>query len=232
MTTLAIHQPQYLPWCPLLHKAAGCDLFVHLDNVPFQKNGVQNRNQIKTVSGPRWLTVPVHGGMHTLIKDVRIASDRFARDQVRTIRQSYARAPFLGLFEDGLRPILEKGHAFLIDLNLAVLGWMFDVLAIRAECRLASDLGIAAPKDELPVRVCQALGATTYLSGNGARDYQDPAKFTAGGVRLVYQEVQRPSYPQCHPEQGFVPDLSGLDLILNTGPEARAILAGPRKEAA
>src|SRR5262249_2175495 len=57
MTTVAIHQPQYLPWAPLLAKAAACDVWVHLDSVPFQKNGVQNRNRIKTPQGPCWLTV-------------------------------------------------------------------------------------------------------------------------------------------------------------------------------
>ena len=153
MTVAAIHQPQYLPWAPLLAKAAGSDVWVHLDNVPFQKSGLQNRNRIKTAQGPRWLTVPVHAGMHTLIKDVRIATPRFARDHVHTVRQSYARAPFLGLFEEGLRLLLEKRFEFLVDLNLAVMNWMFEVLAIRCEQRLASEVAITAPKEILPVRV-------------------------------------------------------------------------------
>ena len=48
MTVVAIHQPQYLPWQPYFAKALASDLFVYLDTVQFQKNGVQNRNQVKT----------------------------------------------------------------------------------------------------------------------------------------------------------------------------------------
>jgi hypothetical protein len=230
MTVAAIHQPQYLPWPPLLDKAARCDVFVHLDNVQFQKGGVQNRNQIKTAWGPRWLTVPVHGSRDSLIKDVRIAEPNFARDHARTIRESYARAPFLHLFEDGLRPILEKRFEFLVDLNLSIMSWMLEVLSIRCEQRLASELNITARKEELPIRICHALGAAVYLSGNGARAYQDAGQFAASGVQLVYQTARDTTYPQVHAGQGFVPDLSALDQILNTGPEARAILVGERQE--
>jgi hypothetical protein len=38
-----------------------------------------------------------------------------------------------------------------------------------------------------------------------------------------------PSYPQCHADIGFVPNLSALDLILNTGPQAREIMLSGRQ---
>ena len=60
MTVVAIHQPHYLPWQPYLAKVLACDVFIYLDSVQYQKNGVQNRNQIKTSQGTKWLTVPVH----------------------------------------------------------------------------------------------------------------------------------------------------------------------------
>ena len=56
---VGIHQPHYLPWLPYFIKIAKCDIFIVLDNVDFQKNGLQNRNQIKTDKGYQWLTVPV-----------------------------------------------------------------------------------------------------------------------------------------------------------------------------
>ena len=76
---VAIHQPQYLPWLPYCDKADQCDLLVHLDDVQFQRRGVQNRNQIKTPTGAQWLTVPVNASRDTLIQDVTIADALWQR---------------------------------------------------------------------------------------------------------------------------------------------------------
>jgi hypothetical protein len=63
VTTLVVLQPGYLPWLgyfDLMHKA---DVFVHYDDVQFDKHGWRNRNRVKGPKGPVWLTVPVrHSG--------------------------------------------------------------------------------------------------------------------------------------------------------------------------
>ena len=69
---IGIHQPQYLPWLPYFLKIDQSDVFVILDTVDFQKNGLQNRNQIKTNQGAQWLTVPVRQQLGQKIIDVRV----------------------------------------------------------------------------------------------------------------------------------------------------------------
>jgi hypothetical protein len=81
------------------------------------------------------------------------------------------------------------------------------------------------------VNICEAVGAEVYISGQGARDYQDEKKFQERGIELRYQEYRNPPYPQCYSDIGFVPNLSALDLILNTGPQAREIMHAGRKPA-
>ena len=56
---ITIHQPQYLPWLGYLDKIDRADTFVLLDNVQYKKNEWINRNRIKTINGPQWITVPV-----------------------------------------------------------------------------------------------------------------------------------------------------------------------------
>ena len=56
---IGIHQPQFLPWLPYFLKIEACDYFVFLDIVDYQKNGLQNRNQIKSINGKQWLTIPI-----------------------------------------------------------------------------------------------------------------------------------------------------------------------------
>ena len=74
MTAVAIHQPHYLPWLGYLAKWAAADVFVFLDTVQYTKNGWQNRNRIKTATGPQWLTVPVHAKLGMGIDAVTVAS--------------------------------------------------------------------------------------------------------------------------------------------------------------
>src|SRR5579883_1721738 len=108
MTTVAIHQPQYLPWLLYCDKADNCDVFVYLDTVQFQKNGVQNRNQIKTASGATWLTVPVSVSLGDTIAETSLASNSFARKHLATIKQSYARAEFKELLMQPLECIFSQ----------------------------------------------------------------------------------------------------------------------------
>ena len=75
---------------PLCDKADSCDVFVYLDNVQFQKNGLQNRNQIKTATGPAWLTVPVHAALDKTITETKIVDARWKRKHINNIEMSYA----------------------------------------------------------------------------------------------------------------------------------------------
>lgn len=227
---VAIHQPQYLPWPAFIDKAASVDTLIYLDNVQFHRRGVQNRNAIKSAQGGLTLTIPVSAQRQTLIRDVRIADKIWSRKHVEAIRHNYARAPFLGLFEEGLRPIMERPWTSLSELNRAVTAWLFEQFDVGCECLLASDLDAEGKRDDLIVNLCAAVGAQTYLSGQGARHYQNAQKFHAKGIMLRYQKYEPQPYPQLHPEAGFAPGLSGLDLLLNTGPEAKTILRAGRRQ--
>lgn len=220
---VAIHQPQYLPWTPYLAKANACDVFVYLDNVQYQKNGVQNRNQIKTPNGALYLSVPVNAPSSHTIREVRIAENRWKARHVRTIEQNYTRAAHGRLFAE-VRPLIEQPWEYLADLNIAVTEWFLDYFGITCRRVRASEFNVSGTKEELVINLCKAVGGTTYLSGKGAQTYQDAANFERRGIDLRYHEYRNSPYAQCFPENGFVPDLSALDLVLNVGPESRATM--------
>jgi WbqC-like protein family len=229
-TVVAAHQPQYLPWLGFIDKAASVDTLIYLDNVQFHRRGVQNRNTIKSARGKQILTVPVFAEQNTPIKEVRIAGKTWCRKHVEAIRNNYARAPYLALFEDGLRPIMEQPWSLLSELNYAVSAWLFEQFDVSPQCLLSSELGGEGKRDDLIINLCAAAGAGTYLSGQGARAYQDTTKFHARGITLKYQRYEPQPYPQLHSEAGFVPGLSALDLLLNLGPDAKKILHAGRRE--
>jgi hypothetical protein len=227
MTTLAILQPGYLPWLGFFRQMIDADIFVYYDDVQFDKHGWRNRNRVKGPAGPVWLSVPVRhtGRADQTVNDAEIvAGTPWAKKQVRTIRQLYARAahlePYAGEFEE----LLGRPWQRLVDLDIALVERMRDWFKITTPLHRSSKLGVGGGKVERLVDICRHFGATRYLSGNAAKSYLDPALFDAAGIELRWQDYAHPVYPQLHGD--FTSHLSALDLVLNTGPAAADILRG------
>ena len=109
--TIGILQPGYLPWLGFFEQLYRCDVFVLYDDVQFEKGSWRNRNRIKTLNGPQWLTVPVvlKGEGFPLIKDVQInASVPWHKKHIKAIIQNYSKSPFLKLYADCLFEILSR----------------------------------------------------------------------------------------------------------------------------
>lgn len=216
---VAIHQPQYLPWLPTLLKALESDLFVHLDSVAFQKNGLQNRNQIKTSQGPLWLTVPVKQKLGQAIKDVEIDnSANWRRKHWAAITQNYQKAPAYSSYAGELEKVYEREWKYLVDLNIHLMDMLMGWTGVRARVGRSSAMKAEGKASELVLNLCMEAGATTYLSGFGGRAYLDGKSFAAAGVSISYQpnELMLP-YPQRHPGVGFVANLCSLDVLFNCG---------------
>jgi hypothetical protein len=226
VSTLVVLQPGYLPWLgyfDLLNKA---DVFVHYDDVQFDKHGWRNRNQVKGPKGAVWLTVPVRhsGRAGQSILDVEI-DDRqnWRRKHLFTVGQYYARAPYIDSVLPKLRNILDLPWPRLVDLDLAITNWLACELGIAKPQYRASELGVGGDRNGRLLSLCQHFGATRYLSGNAARDYLDVLRFSAAGIEVIWHDYVHPTYVQQH--GAFVPHLSVLDLILNVGPDSLAVLS-------
>src|SRR5438445_9397303 len=99
--TVAIHQPEFLPWLGFIDKIRQCEVFVLLDCVQFEKHDFQNRNRVRTATGSAWLTVPVltRGRSTQPIHDVAIrADDPWTRKHLQTVSLSYRAAPFFARY--------------------------------------------------------------------------------------------------------------------------------------
>ena len=224
MTSLAVHQPHYLPWLGYLAKWAAADVFVFLDTVQYEKHGWQNRNRIKTAAGPRWLTVPVRARLGTPIAEVTLdAVQPWGERHRRAIEEAYAAASGLARHRAALREIYATPWERLVPLAVATAEWLARAVGITAPARLASSTGVAAtePTERL-IALCRAVGADTYLAGRDGARYMDAARFTAAGIRVLYQDYAHPAYAQLHGE--FAPNCSALDLLLTHGDDALAIL--------
>lgn len=223
---VAIHQPQYLPWLPYFLKIEACDLFILLDNVAFQKNGLQNRNQIKTSQGAQWLTVPIKQHLGQEIRNVKIDnSTDWRRKHWQTIQQCYRKAPVFNEYARELEPLYAHEWEGLSELNIELIGMMLRWMNIRTPIMRSSQMKATGAASDLVLDLCIEVGATRYLSGAGGKNYLEPESFENAGVEIVYQPIVLPeTYPQLFPNAGFVNHLAALDMVLNCGAAWRSYL--------
>jgi hypothetical protein len=218
----AIHQPQYLPYLGFFDKLSRCDVFIALDNVQFQKNGLQNRNKIKSREGWQWLTVPVSHGHDTKINEVALSdSRRWGRKHWGALQANYARAAHFGWCAKALKPAYEGAWTHLCPLAMELTRIACDLLHIRTPTVFSSTLPGEGEASALLISLCKAVGADAYLSGPGGRGYMDLELFERAGIRVLWQEFTHPEYDQVFPEAGFQSHLSVVDALFNCGEGAR-----------
>ncbi|RKY43027.1 MAG: hypothetical protein DRP80_06065 [Candidatus Omnitrophota bacterium] len=229
---VSVHQPQYLPWIGYFDKILKSDCFVFLDKVQYKHREFQNRNRIRVKDGWIWLTVPVivKGKRHQLINEVKIDNtSEWQRGHLRSLEVSYSKAEFFKDYRDWLEEVyLNRKWEKLIDLNVFIIRFILNELKIETPVYFESELGTTHTGTERIIEICKKLGADTYLSGVGGRDYLDEERFKEEGIVLKYQEFKHPIYRQvfCRDEKEFVPNLSVIDLLFNEGQESKVILIG------
>jgi hypothetical protein len=200
------------------------DVFVYLDVVQFSKNGIQNRNQIKTPQGASWLTVPVKHHLGQTIREIKLADPKSGVKHWKTLQANYARTPGFAGWKDELEHLLTNEHSSLAELAIRSIEWMLEKLNVTTKRIRASELtGIEGEASKLVASICRAVEATSYLTGTGALSYMDIGDFSQISCEVQVQKWQSFEYEQAHPKAGFVPDLSTLDLLLNC-PETGAEL--------
>ncbi len=219
-------QPTYLPWLGTLDLARQADRFVLLDDVTFQRSSWQHRCRIKTQDGVRWLTVPA--SRNEQIADVRIANPGFWRKHLQSLGQAYARAPFGRSGVEALAGFVEDSGGLpegLADANERLLRFLLPAFDIATPVLRSSSLGIATRRGEKLAGICEKLGASEYLSPGGSVPYllEDRRFFSERGIEIQVARFEPPRHAQLH--GAFEPGLTSLDLWLNEGPDAPAILA-------
>lgn len=229
---LVVLQPAYLPWLGFFDQYDWSDVFVLYDDVQYDKNGWRNRNRILTANGPTWLTVPVKvsGQNFPPILEVGIDNTQdWRRKHKLSLEQAYRKAPFFPTVYPALQAVLDQEWDKLIDLDLAMLRALTDLLGMEWKVLRSSELGVPGQKTERLIGLCRKLGATEYLTGDAARSYLDESAFEAIGVKVRWHGYQHPEYTQRVPTRSvgageFVPYMSVVDLLFHHGPESRGIL--------
>lgn len=186
-------QPTYFPSISHFVAMAQAETITFEMDDNFQKQTNRNRMYIYSPNGIQLLNVPVKHSkeIHQKTKDVRIETAfDWQKQHFKSLDAAYRSSPFFEYFEDDIRPIFEKKHDFLIDLN-------FEALEIVTKC-------LGMPFNPLKT-------TEFFREANGLNDYRN----LANGKKdtLIFEP-----YTQVFEEKhGFLNNLSILDLLFNEG---------------
>jgi len=226
--TVAIHQPNYLPWIGFFQKIALADIFVMLDIVQFSKDSFTQRTRIRTKNGWMWLTIPIKR-MHYFkpIREIPLPSDeKWMKKHETAMVSNYAKAPYYD--KNFIEEYYRSGFTKLQEFNEFGILYLKNKLGIKTKVVRASELGInekSLKSTELLVEIVKLLGGGVYISGMGGRKYMEEEKFKKEGIEVKYFEFKTFEYPQRW--EGFEPFMSAIDLLFNVGSErARELIKG------
>ena len=220
---ICIIQSCYIPWKGFFDLIGRCDEYVIFDRMQYVKRHWHNRNRIKTAGGVEWLTIPVitKGRFDQPIDEVEIEKP-WAEKHWRALELAYRRAPFFAQFETVFRQCYERAdrERWLTDVNELFLREICGLLGITTRIVRDTAYPTEGTKTTRLLNIAQAAGADRYLSGPSARAYLDEAELASADITTEWMSYQGyGEYSQLH--GGFEHAVSVLDVLFNTGSEAR-----------
>ena len=161
----------------------------------FQKQTNRNRTYIYSPNGIQLLNIPVkHSKLsHQKTKDIQIENDfDWQKQHFKSLEAAYRSSPFFEYFEDDIRPIFEKKHNFLLDLNFETLDFITKSMRLKLDYKTTVEY-------------------FHEVDSNKVTDF----RFLANGKK---DTSEFESYTQVFDDKyGFINNLSVLDLLFNEG---------------
>lgn len=173
----------------------------------YNKGSYRNRCHIAGPNGLMRLSVPLVKGKNERqnIRQVRIAYEEpWQRQHWNSIQTAYGSAPYFEFYAEPLRSVLLSHFTYLFDLNWDLLQVLLSFIPIPGHLELTEKYQPVVPSGLIDLR--------NTLSPRRKKQENDP-------------HFKPTPYPQVFLEKnGFIPNLSILDLLFCTGPEASIYL--------
>jgi hypothetical protein len=202
MQTPAIFPLFYLPPIGYFSALNAIDFEFQLEKFEhFPKQTFRNRTVIASPNGPLNLFVPVIKGSkyHTVMKDVKISYDfKWQRLHWLSFEACYRNSAYFEFYEDEFVQFFQKKTDFLFDLNLELLTWLFKQLKKNPEIQYTTEYIKELETDH---------------------DFRDSPTFKK---RTACDN--KPYFQVFEDRNGFLPNMSIVDLLFNQGPQSKSFL--------
>ena len=185
----------------------------------YQKQSYRTRCHINGANGLLVLTVPVlrsaikdEGSSHKIpTANLKIDySKPWILQHKRAFEAAYMSSPFFEYYMDEIYEILDSGEESLLKMNTALTVKIAQLIGIETPIALSDGNFIIPGSEELKAR--------------NIADFRDSIHPKKEPVLLKELELEKPYWQVFTNKQGFVPNLTILDLLCNEGPNAISYL--------
>lgn len=167
----------------------------------YLKQTYRNRCLIAAANGPLSLSIPIvkPDTLKCLTKDIRISDHGNWRHlHWNAISSAYNSSPFFEYYEDDFAPFYENKYDFLFDFNEELRQMVCNLLDIHPHVVFTTDFEAEVENDFRGISPKRELGDPAFLP--------------------------KPYYQVFQDKHGFIPNLSIIDLLFNTGNEGILVL--------
>lgn len=220
---VSIHQPHYFPWFGYFDKMAKSDTFVLLDEVQFEKGSQMIRNRVIDNNGDiKYITISADTKDYLNKPYCELQTkniDIWTTKQKNSLQNYYRYSDFYKEIFPIISEFLSRDYATVCEWTIESIKLVRELLGIDTPIIFQSEVEYDRTKkrSDLVYAICNALGASEYLSGRGASvDYLDREKFAENGVQIVFQDIDHPVYNQCNTDD-FIKGISIIDMLFNCG---------------
>ncbi len=215
---LSGHQPCYLPSLQLFAKIKRSDIFAHCGHLQFVHRSWHHRNFILLRGKRHRLSIPIPS-IYNLspIREVWFADQKWKEDHLKTIALAYGNSPFFEDYYPTLKDIIYAHPHSLEKLNINLTNRIAEWLGL--DIKLASDRPLNFQGDAVDkiIQMCKAVGAKSYLSNDGAREYiaaPQAKRMIAAGILPEWLDFKDPDEEP----------LSAVHHLFTVGPEAARLI--------
>lgn len=218
---IVITQPYFFPWIGLFEQIRSADIFVYYDDVQFSRGHFQDRVQIKTDDGFKWITIPKKSlKLNQLICEVEIDYKKnWKRSHLDFLKQVYRPAPFCKEMLQIVDSVYGNNYRFLSELTINSIRSVGEYYGLfeGKYVFISSDINIPGKSTQRVLDIVKSFHAARYITGMGALRYFDFTMFEEENISVEFSNYCKLEYPQLYGK--FNPFVSVLDLIANTGKE-------------
>ncbi|MBX2876935.1 MAG: WbqC family protein [Saprospiraceae bacterium] len=196
-------EAHYLPNVQYFSKLVQCPVLILEAYENYQKGSYRNRCHIAGANGLMRLSIPLRKGKNEQlsIRQTEISYDEpWINQHWQSIKSAYGNAPYFPYYQDEIADLFQQRPKFLFDWNKSLLQLLVDLLQLQVEVRLSEGFSKAVTDEIYDLR--------GHIHPKSHRQQVD-------------HNFQAVPYPQLFEERhGFLPNLSILDLLFCTGPQA------------
>jgi len=212
---VGVLQPYLLPYIGYFQLINCVDHLVVYDDAQYTKKGWINRNRFQTNGVEQKFTVPLERASDFLnIRDREISPSYASASILNQITNAYNKSPNFPFVIEKMEEIFNFSGRNLFLFILNSIEVVNEYLEIKTPIVVSSDIRAAQGMrgKERVVKICQELGAKTYINPQNGRPLYDQRDFEEQGIELLFLESQLSEYHQSqHP---FLPGLSIMDVMM------------------